>query len=64
VLVAEPLGFGETNAVNDRGVVQFIRYDSIVWSQQTLEYARVGIETAGIQNSILLMGGTVVYLVA
>jgi hypothetical protein len=40
----EPFRLAESNAVNDRCVVEFVAYDSILRSQQCFEQPRVGVK--------------------
>ena len=47
------LGLAETHAVDDGCVVQSVRDDGIVCSQQRLEYTAVGIEAGSIEDGVL-----------
>ena len=55
VAIGEPvaLGFRQSYAVDDRGMVEAVRYDGILLPEQRLEHAAIGIETGGIENGIL-----------
>lgn len=47
-------GLGQTNAINDRGMIQLIRKHSIFLPQQDFKQPCIGIKTAGVENGILL----------
>ena len=47
------MGLAEANAIDDGGVVQLVRDDGVFRSQQDLEQAGVGVETADVQNGVL-----------
>ena len=53
VLVAVAGGLGETNAVDDRGVVELVRNYGILGSKQHLKDAAIGIEARGEQDGRL-----------
>ena len=52
VAVAQPLGLAESDAVDDRGVVQLVGNDGIVGPQQGLEQAAVGVEARGVEDRV------------
>ena len=53
VLVAITLCLAQAHAVNDAGMIQRVADDCILFVQQRLEQASVGVEAGGIQNRIL-----------
>ena len=53
VLVAEPLGLAEPDAVDDAGVVQLVGDDGVFRAQQRLEQAAVGVEAGGVEDRVL-----------
>ena len=53
VLVTKTLRFAEPDAVDDRGVIQFIGDDGVLVAEQRLEQAAVGIESRRDKESCL-----------
>jgi hypothetical protein len=51
--VAEALGLAQADAVDDRGVVQRVGNDGVLFAQQRLEQAAVGVEAGGIEDGVL-----------
>lgn len=45
-------GLGEPDTINDRGMIECITNDGILWAKYRLKEASVGIEPAGEQDSI------------
>ncbi len=54
VLVPPPLGLAESDAVDDRGVVELVRDDGVFLADQLLEDSGVGVKAAGVKDGILL----------
>ena len=52
VAVAEALGLAQAHAVDDRGVVQGIGDDRVVFAQQGFEQTAVGIEAGGVKDGV------------
>ena len=50
---AEALGLGEPDAVDDRGMVQRIRDDGVLFAEQGFEHRAIGIETGGKQDRVI-----------
>ena len=48
------LGLREADAVDDRGVVQAVGNDRVLFSQQRLEHAAIGVETGGEHDRVVL----------
>ena len=53
VLVAKALRFAEPDAVDDRGVIEFIANDRVFVAEQRFEQAAVGIEAGRVKNRVL-----------
>ena len=53
VLVAEPLGLAEPDAVDDAGVVQFVRDDGVLGAEKRLEQAAVGVEARRVEDRVV-----------
>ena len=53
VLVAQPLGLAEPDAVDDRGVVQLVGDDRVLGAQDRLEQAAVGVPARGVEDRVL-----------
>ena len=53
VLIAEPLGLAETDAVDDGGVVELVGDDGVLGPQDGLEEAAVGVEAGGVEDGVL-----------
>ena len=51
--VAEALGLGEPDAVDDRGVVQRVRNDRVLFDEQRLEQAAIGVEAGAVEDRVL-----------
>ena len=51
--IAVALSLAQTHTVNDRGVVQRVRNDGIVGSEQWLKHTAVGIEASSVKNGVL-----------
>ncbi len=52
VFVAKALRFAQTNAVNNRGVVEFVGNDGVLFRQQRFEQAAIGIECCRVENGV------------
>lgn len=52
--VAEPLGLGEADAVDDGGVVEGVGDDRVLRTEDGLEHAAVGVEAGGVEDRVLL----------
>ena len=53
VLVSESCSAAEPDAVNDAGVVEFVRDDSVIAAQQCLKQTGVRVETARVQQGVV-----------
>ena len=53
MLVAILLGLGESDPVDDGGVVELIGEDGILWAADLLKQPRVGVKTGGIEDRVL-----------
>ena len=53
VLKPKPPRFAQPDAVNDRGMVQAVRNNRILLTQQRLKQPAIGVKTGGKQNGIL-----------
>ena len=51
--VAEALGLAQADAVDDRGVVQRVGDDRVLFAQQRFEQAAVGVEAGGVEDGVL-----------
>ena len=47
------LGLAKPDAVDDGRVVELVRDDDVIGSQQLLENSGVGVEAAGVQDGVL-----------
>ncbi len=52
VAIAETLRFRQANAVDDAGVVQLIRDDGVICSEQRLEQASVCIKARAVEDRV------------
>ena len=53
VFVSELFSFAQPYSVNYRCMVQLITQDSVIWGQQYLKKACIGIKTTDVKNGIL-----------
>ena len=53
MLVSVLFGLAEPDAVDDGGVVELVREDGVLWAENLLEEAGIGVEAAGVQNGVL-----------
>ena len=53
ISIAVALSLAKTHTVDDRCVVQSVRDDSILGSEQRLEYTTISIEASSVEDSIL-----------
>ena len=51
--IAIALGLAETHTVNDRGMIERIADDGILFGEERFEHAAIGIEAGGIENGVL-----------
>src|SRR5262249_52353923 len=54
VLIALAAGLGESGAVDDAGVVQFIANDGVLVAEQRFEEPAVGVEAGGVEDRVFL----------
>ena len=53
VLVSVALGFAEANTINDGGMVELIRNDSVIRRQENFKQASIGVKAADVENGVL-----------
>ncbi|MPN36692.1 hypothetical protein SDC9_184202 [bioreactor metagenome] len=51
--VAQAFGLAQAHSVDDRGVVEFVADDGILFGQQWFEQGSVGIEARGKQDGVI-----------
>ena len=53
MLVSVALGFAEANTINDGGMVELIRNDSVIRRQENFKQASIGVKAADVENGVL-----------
>ena len=50
--IAVALGFAEADAVDDRGVIERVGDDGVLFAEQRFEQSAVGVETRGVEDGV------------